>query len=92
MPFFMLQSTLKAYPDAEFLLVERTPEKWVKSVENTIGKRYEEMNQFPTSMMRYFDDMAHSMSVFGDRFIYQVTKGAGLNEMGKKNMAETYRE
>ncbi|OTA93762.1 hypothetical protein M434DRAFT_284961 [Hypoxylon sp. CO27-5] len=47
MPFFMLHSTLKAYPDAKFLLTERDPDKWAKSWANTIGKMVSRFESFP---------------------------------------------
>ncbi|KAI0021296.1 hypothetical protein F4780DRAFT_778809 [Xylariomycetidae sp. FL0641] len=34
-PFYMLHSVVNSYPDAKFLLMERSPEKWAKSYENS---------------------------------------------------------
>lgn len=88
----MLQSTLNAYSDAKFLLVERKPEKWAKSIENTIGKMHPALNQFPGSMIKYFDDMTYQMGYFSEMVMNRCTKFEGLTEQGKKNMVETYKE
>lgn len=92
MPFFMLQSTLNAYPEARFLLVERKPEKWAKSFENTVGQMQPLLNQFPGSLIKCFDSMAYHMGYFGDVITNRCTKFEGMTEQGKKNLEETYKE
>ncbi|RYP58334.1 hypothetical protein DL770_010452 [Monosporascus sp. CRB-9-2] len=92
MPFFMLRSTLKAYPDAKFLLVQRSPEKWVKSFENTLGKVGARSQRFPLNMFKYFDGMMYELSTFSRHINNLCTKGAGMTDEGKENLAEHYKE
>ncbi|RYP52649.1 hypothetical protein DL769_010631 [Monosporascus sp. CRB-8-3] len=92
MPFFMLRSVLKAYPDAKFLLVQRSPEKWVKSYENTVGMMQARSQRFPYTMFKYFDAMAYETGKFAQFGQNVWTKGAGLTVEGKKNLAECYKE
>ena len=92
MPFFMLRSILKAYPDAEFLLVQRSPEKWVKSYENTMGKVGARTHRFPFTMFKYLDSVMYELSIFSRYMDNLCTKGAGMTDEGKKNLAEYYKE
>ncbi|RYP08158.1 hypothetical protein DL764_002065 [Monosporascus ibericus] len=92
MPFFMLRSTLKAYPDARFLLVQRSPEKWAKSYENTLGKVSARTKRFPFTLLKYFDGLMYELNIFSSRTDDRCTKGAGMTEEGKKNLAECYKE
>ncbi len=92
MPFFMLQSTINAYPDAKFLLVVRSPEKWAKSMENTVGMMTTKMMSFPGSWARYFDATAAAVAAWSGLVLNRCTKGAGMTAQGKKNMAEFYSE
>ncbi|KAI0199215.1 P-loop containing nucleoside triphosphate hydrolase protein [Astrocystis sublimbata] len=91
MPFFMLRSVLKTYPDAKFLLTERDPDKWAKSVLNTIGKANERFHKFPMSVFKEFDNFAFNMGVFGSRMMNYVTNGHGLSDEGHKALVENYK-
>ncbi|RYP32004.1 hypothetical protein DL767_005449 [Monosporascus sp. MG133] len=92
MPFFMLRSTLKAYPDARYLLVQRSPEKWVKSYENTMGKIIARTKRFPYTMFKYFDGLSYELNTFSSHVDNLCTKGVGMTEEGKNNLAEHYKE
>ncbi|RYP56243.1 hypothetical protein DL771_012030 [Monosporascus sp. 5C6A] len=91
MPFFMLRSTLKAYPDARFLLVQRSPEKWAKSYENTVGKLGTMMRRFPYNIIKYFDRQMYELDIFSRHIDNMCTKGAGMTDEGKKNLVEHYK-
>ena len=88
----MLQSVISAYPDAKFILVERSPEKWTKSIMNTIGKTQGEMMSFPQNMMAYFDDMSAQFIRFANITSQVLTKGEGFNERGRKHITDYYKE
>ena len=92
MPFFMIQSLLSAYPDAKFILVERSPEKWTKSIANTVGKSHARSSTFPGNLFGYFDSAMWYFKEFADEFMDIVTKGEGLTERGKRNLTEHYKE
>ncbi|KAI1450458.1 P-loop containing nucleoside triphosphate hydrolase protein [Annulohypoxylon stygium] len=91
MPFFMLHSTLKAYPDAKFLLTERNPEKWAKSFVNTIGKLAVGLRSFPMSVFRFFDDFTNGMGYMGNKVLSYYSNGYGLTPTGQKFLAENYK-
>ncbi|KAI1081816.1 P-loop containing nucleoside triphosphate hydrolase protein [Whalleya microplaca] len=92
MPFFMIRSVLKAYPDAKFLLTERDPDKWVKSFCNTIGRTSVAMNSFPTSLFKQLDGFASGMAHFGKRTLDYFSNGYGMSEEGRRHLAENYRD
>lgn len=89
MPFFMLRSTLKAYPDAKFLLTERDPEKWAKSFSNSAVTAVERFNQFPMSIFKNFDSFAYNFHKFG-RTISYYTNGFGVSDKGHQALVEYY--
>ncbi|KAJ8127526.1 hypothetical protein O1611_g6110 [Lasiodiplodia mahajangana] len=91
MPFFMLRSTLKAYPDAKFLLTERDPEKWAKSFMNTAGAAITDFNRFPMSVFRRFDNFSSHMHMFGTILLNHSTNGFGVSEQGRQALIENYK-
>lgn len=92
MPFFMLRSVLKAYPDAKFLLTERNPDKWATSIMNTIGKVHKGFHTFPMSIYKYLDGFTSGMSFMGDMTIGYYGNGHGATPEGEKALAENYKE
>ncbi|KAE8165696.1 Tubulin/FtsZ, GTPase domain-containing protein [Aspergillus tamarii] len=42
-------------PDVKFIVTERTPEKWVRSIENTLGQAVKAAHQFPLNILKRFD-------------------------------------
>ncbi|KAI1760996.1 P-loop containing nucleoside triphosphate hydrolase protein [Hypoxylon sp. FL1150] len=91
MPFFMLHSTLKAYPDAKFLLTERNPDKWAKSFVNTIGKLTTAFRSFPMVIFKHFDAFAYNMSTMGLAIQSYYTNGYELTPEGQKQLVENYK-
>ncbi|KAI0117798.1 hypothetical protein GGR51DRAFT_555082 [Nemania sp. FL0031] len=91
MPFFMLRSTLKAYPDAKFLLTERDPEKWAKSFMNTAGLAITNIKRLPMSVFRRFDGFASHMHMFGGMLLDYNTNGFGVSEQGRQALIENYK-
>ncbi|OGM42402.1 tubulin alpha-1 chain [Aspergillus bombycis] len=42
-------------PNVKFIVTERMPEKWVRSIDNTIGEAVKAANQFPLNILKRFD-------------------------------------
>lgn len=87
----MLRSTLKAYPDAKFLLTERDPEKWAKSFMNTVGVMTTSLKNLPLSVFKQFDSFAFNMDIFGGHMLNYCTNGFGVSEEGRKALVENYK-
>jgi hypothetical protein len=92
MPFFMLRSTLKAYPDAKFLLTERNPNKWARSFMSTIGVLYKGFHTFPMSIYKHLDPFTSGMSYMGALTLNYYTNNLGATPEGEKALAENYKE
>ncbi|KNG89360.1 hypothetical protein ANOM_002662 [Aspergillus nomiae NRRL 13137] len=57
-PSYIGSRAIRGYiedPDVKFIVTERTPEKWVKSIDNTIGEAVKAANQFPLNILKRFD-------------------------------------
>lgn len=57
-PSWMEKDILEVYvtdPDVKFILTERQPEKWAKSVNNSAGNVVKMANSFPMNILRRFD-------------------------------------
>jgi hypothetical protein len=92
MPFFMLRSTVKAYPDAKFLLTERDPEKWAKSYMNTVGVAVTRFHQLPMVVFKHFDAFTRGMNVFGARMMNFCTNSHGASDEGREALVENYKD
>lgn len=54
----MGKDLLEAYaadPDVKFILTERNPQKWAKSVNNSAGGVVAMAESFPMNILKYFD-------------------------------------
>ncbi|KAI1823873.1 P-loop containing nucleoside triphosphate hydrolase protein [Xylaria intraflava] len=94
MPFFMLRSILKAYPDAKFLLTERDPEKWADSYLKTFGTATVRINRFPISAFKYFDGFAFYIVRMANQLLSYHTNGFGVsgNGEGRQALIEYYKD
>ncbi|KAI1334517.1 hypothetical protein F5Y15DRAFT_287712 [Xylariaceae sp. FL0016] len=54
-PEFFVEEFVAAYPDAKFILTEREPDKWVKSVHATAWQAYSRMERYPLKAVRHLD-------------------------------------
>ncbi|KAH7030686.1 P-loop containing nucleoside triphosphate hydrolase protein [Microdochium trichocladiopsis] len=61
LPSYFPEEIVEAYPRAKYILVERTPESWARSVMNSIVRMTEDVNRFPTSFLKQFDDAMYQL-------------------------------
>ncbi|KAI0594813.1 hypothetical protein F4775DRAFT_419638 [Biscogniauxia sp. FL1348] len=54
-PQFFIEEFIEFYPDAKFILTERSVESWVKSMENTLGSIMKMTRSFPMTAVRWVD-------------------------------------
>ncbi|KAG5974546.1 hypothetical protein E4U55_008163, partial [Claviceps digitariae] len=57
-PSFLGPAILKAYaddPNIKFILTDRDPDKWVTSINNTVGDIVHSSIGFPLNILRHFD-------------------------------------
>ncbi|KJK63919.1 Tubulin C-terminal domain protein [Aspergillus parasiticus SU-1] len=57
-PSYIGSRAMRGYiedPDVKFIVTERSPEKWVRSIDNTIGEAVKAAHQFPLNILKRFD-------------------------------------
>lgn len=56
-PYFLGLDILQAYaddPNIKFILTDRDPDKWVTSINNTVGGIVQSANSFPMTILQHF--------------------------------------
>ncbi|KAJ5660311.1 hypothetical protein N7507_006762 [Penicillium longicatenatum] len=73
-PSYVGMDVLEAYaedPEVKFILTERSPEKWAKSVNNSAGQVANMANTFPFVVLKYFDStLYHFLNM--NRLVYNA--------------------
>ncbi|QMW26966.1 hypothetical protein G4B84_002255 [Aspergillus flavus NRRL3357] len=57
-PSYIGSRAMRGYiedPDVKFIVTERSPEKWVRSIDNTIGEAVKAAHKFPLNILKRFD-------------------------------------
>lgn len=63
---FFPEELIRFYPDAKFLITERSTESWVKSVQAAHKIAYESMHTFPLNIVRKMDDFVGGFADLAD--------------------------
>lgn len=91
MPHLMVESFIQAYPDAKFLLTERDPDRWVKSLMQTIGAFADAGRAFPMSLLNHFDEYNDKVFKLTGDIMDIYTKGKEWDsEEGRRNSRQFY--
>lgn len=62
-------------PDVKFILTERNPEKWVKSINNSAAVVYKMSSSFPMNILKYFDPTLFQFARL-NVLVYKAVSGA----------------
>ncbi|KAJ5730117.1 uncharacterized protein N7483_004625 [Penicillium malachiteum] len=88
-PSYMGTDFLEAYaqdPDVKFILTERDPRKWARSVNNTAGQVVRAANKFPLNILKHFESTLYHF--FGmNTLVYRILS-AGTQIGDKDNEKE----
>ncbi|XRM36999.1 hypothetical protein ABZX51_000491 [Aspergillus tubingensis] len=84
-------------PDVKFIVTERSPDKWVKSFNNTIGEAIMAGHKFPLNILRRFDSEVGQFFNLADVMYWAYSDGTNPghpnNEAAlRKNYVEYIRE
>lgn len=90
MPCYMPQQFVSAYPDAQYLLVERNPDDLVRSWEATTFQFEDALNSLPLSLLKYFDPMLLQINRFCKAILTAVTDGKGTTVEGRAALRQYY--
>lgn len=95
-PSFVHGDFIDAYlddPEVKFILTEREPENWVRSMNNTVGKLEIGTNGFPVRMLWGFNEMLGSFAWMASLIYYRWSDGLKTGQKGndealRKNYVE----
>lgn len=74
----MGMEAIEAYvedPDVKFILTERDPDKWVKSIDNTVATIIMMASCFPFNILKYFNDDLYYYFLLGQVFYGAIADG-----------------
>ncbi|KAI1498634.1 hypothetical protein F5X99DRAFT_392935 [Biscogniauxia marginata] len=89
-PAYMAADFIAAYPEAEYLLVERDPDALVRSWKATTFQFAAAVNSLPLSILKYFDPLLREVARFCDIILPAVTDGKGVSPDGEKALRRYY--
>ncbi|KAK9770110.1 putative P-loop containing nucleoside triphosphate hydrolase protein [Seiridium cardinale] len=90
MPCYMAPQFVAAYPDAQYLLVERNPEDLVTSWKATIFQFADALDRFTMSLLKHFDPMLSEIDTFCKAILPAVTYGKGTTPEGELALRDYY--
>lgn len=64
LPAIFPEEFYAAYPNATFIHVERDPDKWYKSIMNTLGHSLQDVDSWPLKQLRLIDDYVDKFCSF----------------------------
>jgi hypothetical protein len=93
-PSYMGMDLIQAYlkdPDVKFILTERDPDKWVTSVNKTAGGVANMAQQFPFSILKYFDATLYEFLDLNE-LVYRALSGCTLLDgpNNRENLRQYY--
>ncbi|KAI1500169.1 hypothetical protein F5X99DRAFT_387227 [Biscogniauxia marginata] len=77
-PQFFIEEFIEFYPNAKFIVTERSVESWVKSVENTAGPMFLATRSFPLAAIRWIDGYTDAFCTLHDALEYAFFRGKGI--------------
>ncbi|KAI8313003.1 hypothetical protein K4K61_009218 [Colletotrichum sp. SAR11_59] len=80
-------------PNVKFILTERTPESWAKSIAGSLGAYHAKLAQPPLSVVRYFDSFVWELRALFKAMTHRWSGGLEPSDPGFKDaMAKSYTE
>ncbi|KAM0817265.1 putative P-loop containing nucleoside triphosphate hydrolase protein [Seiridium cardinale] len=90
MACYMAPQFVVAYPDAQYLLVERNPDDLVKSWKATTFQFADALDRLPISLFKHFDPMLSEIDRFCKAILPAVTYGKGTTPEGELALRDYY--
>ncbi|KAJ5097603.1 hypothetical protein N7456_008324, partial [Penicillium angulare] len=94
-PSYMGMDFIEAYandPDVKFILTERSPEKWAKSVNNTAGQVANMGFRFPFNILKYFESTLYHFLDLNVVVYNSVAGGTKIGDEDNEKMLCKYYE
>ncbi|KAL0937448.1 uncharacterized protein CTRU02_207179 [Colletotrichum truncatum] len=84
-PCYLCPTIIQEYladPEVKFILTERTPESWAKSISGSLGAYHAKLAQPPLSVVRYFDSFVWELRSLFKAMTYRWSRGLEPNDPG----------
>ncbi|KZL83869.1 hypothetical protein CI238_06993 [Colletotrichum incanum] len=95
-PCYLCPNIIKTYledPDVKFILTERTPESWAKSIAGSLGAYHAKLAKPPLSIARYFDSFIWELTALFKAMTHRWSGGLEPSEPGFNDaLAKSYVE
>lgn len=79
-------------PDVKFILTERNPTSFARSIQNTVGNFIRAGHSLPLGLLKYFDTYNRAFFNLGDDMYRVYTKGKWPDEPGCDENIERWYE
>ncbi|KAF6827845.1 hypothetical protein CPLU01_08864 [Colletotrichum plurivorum] len=95
-PCYLCPSIIQTYledPEVKFILTERTPESWAKSIAGSLGAYHAKLAQPPLSIARYFDSFIWELTALFRAMTHRWSGGLEPHQPGFNDaLAKSYVE
>ncbi|KAK1999816.1 hypothetical protein LX36DRAFT_463523 [Colletotrichum falcatum] len=95
-PCYLCPNIIKTYlddPDVKFILTERTPESWAKSIAGSLGAYHEKLAKPPLSIARYLDSFIWELTALFRAMTHRWSGGLEPSDPGFNDaLARSYVE
>ncbi|KAK2018398.1 hypothetical protein LZ32DRAFT_371404 [Colletotrichum eremochloae] len=93
-PCYLCPNIIKAYledPNVKFILTERTPESWAKSIAGSLGAYHVKLAKPPLSIARYFDSFIWELTALFRAMTHRWSGGLEPSDPGFNDaLAKSY--
>lgn len=82
-PSYLGTRVLEMYaedPDVKFILTERNPDKWVRSMNGAIGELVAAGNSFPLNILKHFDEYLSNSLRSIELLYFRWSNGTSLGD------------
>ncbi|OLN96519.1 hypothetical protein CCHL11_00772 [Colletotrichum chlorophyti] len=95
-PCYLCPTVIKTYledPDVKFILTERTPQSWAKSIAGSLGAYHAKLAKPPLSIARYFDSFIWELTALFRAMTHRWSGGLEPSDPGFNDaLAKSYVE
>ena len=81
-PGYLTEEIVKAYPDAKFILTERDPDAWLRSLQGSVAGLAKAVNHPPLSILKQFDEYNNEFCKLVPLVFDALSDGKGPTEEG----------
>lgn len=89
-PQFFAEELIECYPEAKFILTERSLDAWLKSVLNSLKMTADAFHSFPMNVVRSMDGFVESFASLTDEIVDVTFNGKGFEAGAEDAKRDTF--